>query len=66
MILGQNEGLKGCAARTGTPALALDPSSSSQCLPDMPFRAGVPAASGGSSLLCTPSDISILRRQRCG
>jgi hypothetical protein len=25
MILGEGEGLKGCAARTGTPALALDP-----------------------------------------
>jgi hypothetical protein len=46
MMLGAGEGLKGCAARTGKPASALDPLARTQRLADMPFRKGVSAAWG--------------------
>jgi len=38
IVLGEGEGLKGCAARTGKPASALDPLALTQRLADMPFR----------------------------
>jgi len=40
MMWGGDEGLKGCAARTGKPALALDPLIATPRLADMPFRRG--------------------------
>jgi hypothetical protein len=58
----RDEGLKGCAARTGQPAAALDPLTRTPRLAVMPFRTSVFAA-GVSSLLCAQGDISILRRQ---
>src|ERR1700675_5104986 len=47
----RDEGLKGCAARTGQPAAALDPLTRTPRLAVMPFRTSVFAA-GVSSLLC--------------
>jgi hypothetical protein len=38
MMLGADERLKGCAARTGKPASALDPLIRPQRLADMAFR----------------------------
>jgi hypothetical protein len=40
MMRGAGERLKGCAARTGTPALALDPLTRTPRLAVMPFRVG--------------------------
>jgi hypothetical protein len=37
-MLGRDNGLKGCAARTGKPAAALDPVARLQQLADMPCR----------------------------
>ena len=53
MVLGEGDGLKGCAARTGAPAAALDPLALTPRLLVMPFRAGVSAAHGRSCLLRT-------------
>ena len=38
IVLGEGKGLKGCTARTGKPASALDPLALTQHLADMPFR----------------------------
>jgi hypothetical protein len=38
MMLGADKRLKGCATRTGKPAVALDPLIRTQRLADMPFR----------------------------
>jgi hypothetical protein len=62
MMLGADKRLKGCATRTGKPAVALDPLIRTQRLADTPFRKGVSAARRVSSRLCMPSDISNLRR----
>jgi hypothetical protein len=52
MVLGEGEGLKGCAKpRTGKPALALDPLALTQRLADMPFRTRLSAAGGVISTL---------------
>ncbi len=40
MMWGGDAGLKGCAARTGKPASALDPLIATPRLADMPFRGG--------------------------
>jgi hypothetical protein len=39
----EGEGLKGCARRTGKPAVALDPLALTPRLVEMPFRTGVSA-----------------------
>jgi hypothetical protein len=44
MMWGGDEDLKGCAVRTGTPALALDPLIAAPRLADMPFRRNGSAA----------------------
>ena len=44
IVLGEGDGLKGCAARTGKPASALDPLARTQHLAVMPFRTSVSAA----------------------
>jgi hypothetical protein len=46
MMLGAGERPKGCAARTGKPASALDPLTRTQRLADMPFRKPVSAVGG--------------------
>jgi hypothetical protein len=51
IVLDEGEGLKGCAARTGKPASALDPLALIPRLAVMPFRAGVSAARGVISTL---------------
>src|SRR5271166_105153 len=64
MMPDAGEGIKGCAARTGTPASALDPLARIRSLADMPFRPSGVRRRGVSSLLCTTGDISNMRRQR--
>ena len=64
MMPDAGEGIKGCAARTGTPASALDPLARIRSLADMPFRPSGVRRRGASSLLCTTGDISNLRRQQ--
>jgi len=39
-VLGEDDGLKGRAARAGEPVLALDPAALTQRIAVMPFRAG--------------------------
>ena len=46
MMRGGDEGLKGCAARTGKPDSALDPRTATPRLADMPFRGGGSTAVG--------------------
>ena len=61
--LGEGEGLKGCAARTGRPALALDPPHPHPSVwLTCRFATDVSARPRVSCLLCARSDISILRR----
>ena len=50
MMLGAGEGLKGCAARTGTPALALDPLARTPRLAMMPFHTRCVRSPGGCHL----------------
>jgi len=57
MVPGEGEGLKGCAARTGKPASALDPLARTRHLADMPFRKRVSAAAE-CHLYFAQSDIS--------
>ena len=61
MMLGADERLKGCAARTGKPAAALDPLTRTQRLADMPLRKRFVRSPRVTSLLCTQGDISTLR-----
>jgi hypothetical protein len=56
MVLGMGEGLKGCATRTGKPAMVLDPLAHTQHLADMPFRKRVSSAK--CHLYFAQSDIS--------
>ena len=51
-LLGAGDGLKGCAARTGKPAAALDPLARTPRLAVMPFRASCVRKLWVSSLLC--------------
>ena len=46
MMWGGDEGLKGCAARTGEPASALDPLIATPRFAEMPFRRGGSTAAG--------------------
>src|ERR1700677_463368 len=62
-MLGEGDGLKGCAARTGKPPSALAPLALPQRLADMPFCSRCVRRPGVSSLLCTQGDFSNLRRQ---
>ena len=52
MMRGGDEGLKGCAARTGKPDSALDPRTATPRLADMPFRRGGSAAAGSVTSTC--------------
>ena len=51
MMRGAGEGLKGCAARTGKPAAALDPLARTPRLAVMPFGKGVPPSENVISTL---------------
>jgi hypothetical protein len=62
MMLGDDDGLKGRAARAGTPVSALDPAGLTQRLLMMPFRARWVRQPRVSFLLCAKGDISTLRR----
>ena len=64
-MLGPDAGLKGCAfAHRQAPAATLDPVARPQQLADIRAALNVSATAGVSFLLCTPGDISILRRHR--
>ncbi len=67
MILGEDEGLKGCAARTGTPALALDPLILTQAFARNAISRWCARRSRGCHLYFARRVTFLsLRRQRCG
>ena len=63
MMLGENDGLKGCAARPGKPAPALDPLALTRRLAVMPFRGGrVPRK---RSVMSTGRAVTFLSGRNC-
>ena len=62
-MLGENDGLKGCAARPGKPAPALDPLALTRRLAVMPFRGGrVPRK---RSVMSTGRAVTFLSGRNC-
>jgi hypothetical protein len=63
MMLGENDGLKGCAAPPGKPAPALDPLALTRRLAVMPFRGGrVPRK---RSVMSTGRAVTFLSGRNC-
>jgi hypothetical protein len=63
MMLGESDGRKGCAARTGKPASALDPLALTQRLAVMPFRARCVPRQG--SIMSTGRAVTFLTGRNC-